>query len=76
MSDGRLCPPVVASAISLNVIVLIGIEILMHHAPAGVELPLLAQAAAALGLAALNGYLAGAALGWWTVLGVDVSALP
>jgi hypothetical protein len=31
------------------------------------------QAAAALGLAALNGYLAGGALGWWRVFGVNIS---
>jgi len=31
------------------------------------------QAAAAVGLAALNGYLCGAALGWWRVFGVDIS---
>jgi hypothetical protein len=34
------------------------------------------QAAAALVLAALNGYLAGGALGWWTVFGVDLSFRP
>ena len=34
------------------------------------------QAAAALGLAALNGYLAGAVLGWWPAFGVDISMRP
>jgi len=34
------------------------------------------QAAAAVGLAALNGYLCGAVLGWWTVFGVDISMRP
>jgi len=34
---------------------------------------LVAKAAAALALAALNGYLAGGALGWWRVFGVDIS---
>jgi hypothetical protein len=34
---------------------------------------LVVQAAAALVLAALNGYLAGGALGWWRVFGVDIS---
>ena len=33
------------------------------------------QAAAALGLAALNGYLAGAVLGWWRVFGVDIGVV-
>ena len=33
------------------------------------------QAAAALGLAALNGYLCGAVLGWWTLFGVDVGVV-
>jgi len=34
------------------------------------------QAAAALVLAALNGYLAGGALGWWPVFGVDIGGRP
>jgi len=34
------------------------------------------QAAAALSLAALNGYLAGGALGWWRVFGVDIGVRP
>ena len=34
------------------------------------------QAAAALGLAALNAYLAGGALGWWRVFGVDIGVRP
>jgi len=34
------------------------------------------QAAAAVGLAALNGYLAGGALGWWRVFGVDIGVRP
>jgi len=33
------------------------------------------QAAAALVLAALNGYLAGGALGWWRVFGVDIGVI-
>ena len=37
---------------------------------------IVAKAAAALGLAALNGYLCGAVLGWWRVFGVDVSMRP
>ena len=37
---------------------------------------LVAKAAAALGLAALNGYLAGGALGWWRVFGVDIAVRP
>ena len=37
---------------------------------------IVAKAAAALGLAALNGYLAGGALGWWRVLGVNISMRP
>ena len=37
---------------------------------------IVAKAAAALGLAALNGYLAGAVLGWWRVFGVDISIRP
>ena len=37
---------------------------------------IVAKAAAALGLAALNGYLAGAALGWWPAFGVDISMRP
>ena len=36
---------------------------------------LVVQAAAALGLAALNGYLAGGALGWWRVFGVDIGVV-
>lgn len=36
---------------------------------------IVAQAAAALGLAALNGYLAGWVLGWWTVFGVDIGVI-
>ena len=34
------------------------------------------QAAGALALAGANAYLAGGALGWWRVFGVDVSMRP
>jgi len=37
---------------------------------------IVAKAGAALVLAALNGYLAGGALGWWTVFGVDIGVRP
>mgnify|MGYP007020451237 CR=1 FL=1 len=37
---------------------------------------LVGQAAAALVLAALNAYLAGGALGWWRVFGVDIGVRP
>lgn len=74
MNDHHILTQVFAAVAEATLVLLVFIEILMHHAPASVEVPLVAKAAAALGLAALNGYLAGAALGWWTILGVDVSS--